>query len=572
MHLLLEGGNIKLQKTTRTLLSFCIILFFLIGFVCAFFGKNYNISLLDEKPRYIWDDIYITDCDNNITNKVTLPYRLPKNNSGKYKISTVLDKYYNDDTNAIAFKSHHMSVDVLLDDCYIYSHRFDPKTMDYSKSNGVNFHLVDLDSNYYGKLLTINIETLVSDYNYVITPISIGSKYAICTDIFTSESVSTILIGVNVILVFICLVFTLIFRKSIKDRRIDQLSYVSMFMIFYTISMFFELSISDFIVTNTYLRYFLKCCSIMVIYVPILFIYKMYCNNREKRILDGLIVAQLSNFFVQTILNFAHIKDYVSMLSVTPIINTLGIVFMGIVSLRLIFEHKKVENQFFISMVFLLLSVLFDGIWVFTPLDLKICSQVCVIVFAIIQIIIAGRALLDYYKMGIHSKVYENLALTDNMTTLSNRLAFDRGVVKVEHYLEDNPNTWCFVIDINNLKQVNDTLGHQAGDDLITYVAQILILVFSADSKVFRIGGDEFVVIMSETNKQKIDEKLDYLNQLIEMSNSINEEFMISVAVGYDRYNSKLDKTFDTLFERADKLMYQNKIKVKTEQGIGNYR
>ena len=171
---MLEGGVMSLHKASRTFLSFVIIFSLLIGFVCAFFGKSYEIDLMAEKPRYINSDIYVTDCDTNITTKVNLPYRLPPNKSGKYIIKTALDKYYNDDTNAIAITLENMSLDVSLDDCFIYSHHYDNRAMDYSRTNGRNFYLIDLNNNYYGKNLVINVEFLLNnDLNYVIRKVRI---------------------------------------------------------------------------------------------------------------------------------------------------------------------------------------------------------------------------------------------------------------------------------------------------------------------------------------------------------------------------------------------------------------
>lgn len=562
-----------MQKATRTFLSFAIIFFLLIGFVCAYFGTSYEVKLMAEKPRYLEKDIYVTDCDTNITTKVNLPYQIHPNKSGKYSIKTTLDRYYNDDTNAIAINSEHMSLDVSLNDCYIYSHRFDREKMDYSHSNGRNFHLIDLNSNYYGKDLIIDVELLLNDgVDYIINPIAIGSKYAICADIFAKESLNIILCGVNVIIIFVCLVFTILFKRGIKDKKIDQLYYVNLFMIFYTMLMFLELLTSGFVIANSYLRYFVKYCSLMIIHVPIMFMYKEYCNDKEKKIFDLIIIMELSNFIVQTILNFGHIMDYAEMIVVTPIINSIGIIYMAYVSIKLIMKKKNTDNLFHISMLFFLMAVLLDVVWAFTEFDVKVFSQLCVIVFAVIQITIAGKALLNYYKMGIHSRVYENLALTDNMTTLSNRFAFDRDVMRAEKYIENHPSVWCCVIDINNLKQVNDTLGHQAGDDLIIYVAQMLILTFEEYGDVFRIGGDEFAVVVNDENEDNVKERMDYLNNLIEKANKVCNKFLISIAVGYDKYNPKIDNDFNDLFVRADKLMYENKVKIKAKQGIEAYR
>ena len=112
-----------------------------------------------------------------------------------------------------------------------------------------------------------------------------------------------------------------------------------------------------------------------------------------------------------------------------------------------------------------------------------------------------------------------------------------------------------FVIDVNGLKQVNDTLGHASGNELIIKTAEAAVAVFGKDC-VFRIGGDEFAVICPDTDaaacaalKPAFEETLERMGKSIQLS----------AAIGSAVCDPKKDISYDTVFERADAEMYQRK-------------
>jgi len=87
----------------------------------------------------------------------------------------------------------------------------------------------------------------------------------------------------------------------------------------------------------------------------------------------------------------------------------------------------------------------------------------------------------------------ERRALTDELTSLPNRAAFNAALGELDC---DAPGTWAIcLLDLDNLKVVNDTFGHQAGDDLLVHVAQRLARV-ARPERVYRVGGDEFAIVV----------------------------------------------------------------------------
>ncbi len=112
--------------------------------------------------------------------------------------------------------------------------------------------------------------------------------------------------------------------------------------------------------------------------------------------------------------------------------------------------------------------------------------------------------------------------------------------------------------DINGLKYVNDTFGHAAGDQLIKDATALICEQFPHGA-VYRVGGDEFVIILQGEGYDTMQEAIDEPNRKVE--SNIKENGVI-IAVGYSVYGSE-DQYLRDVFERADQMMYERKKELK---------
>ena len=118
----------------------------------------------------------------------------------------------------------------------------------------------------------------------------------------------------------------------------------------------------------------------------------------------------------------------------------------------------------------------------------------------------------------------------------------------------------CFVMfDLNNLKEVNDTLGHAAGDSMIANFAHILRKVVPEKDFVGRFGGDEFIAILYDTTSAQADELLEKLHATVTQYQPGNMPDAISYAYGYSYSMNYKDCTLRNLLDKADHEMYLNK-------------
>lgn len=154
------------------------------------------------------------------------------------------------------------------------------------------------------------------------------------------------------------------------------------------------------------------------------------------------------------------------------------------------------------------------------------------------------------------------LITIDPLTGISNRYAYERDLSSVE-LKEDFV---VFSIDINGLKNTNDTKGHQAGDELICAAASVISEVFNKYGKCYRTGGDEFIAL-SYVPKGKIDEVVEELNQKSDAWKGEKVD-KLSLSVGSASKKEFPDITIDELVYNADYRMYKNKSQYYLAQGI----
>ena len=116
--------------------------------------------------------------------------------------------------------------------------------------------------------------------------------------------------------------------------------------------------------------------------------------------------------------------------------------------------------------------------------------------------------------------------------------------------------------DINYLKTLNDTVGHEAGDQLILTVAESIRNVCNESDSAYRIGGDEFVMIMRGADEKVVAKKIRDWKQILKALKG-NSEYEISVSVGY-AYGE--GKDLDAIIHEADQRMYENKRLIHEEK------
>ena len=167
-------------------------------------------------------------------------------------------------------------------------------------------------------------------------------------------------------------------------------------------------------------------------------------------------------------------------------------------------------------------------------------------------------------------KQIEELSIRDVMTGLRNKRGYELEVERVEADYKENRHPYGVVmIDMNDLKQINDTFGHEQGNEAIIRLANLICDIFM-HSPVFRVGGDEFVVILEKNAYDERDVLVtDFLeaNDALRNDTSLHEWERVSAALGMAVFDPEKDTSFQDVFNRADSAMYEHKKRIKGQKG-----
>ena len=144
------------------------------------------------------------------------------------------------------------------------------------------------------------------------------------------------------------------------------------------------------------------------------------------------------------------------------------------------------------------------------------------------------------------------------MTGLFNRRTFEEDCAKILERGVVSEIT-MIMMDVNELKHINDTYGHMAGDELIIGAAKCILTSMGEYGKVYRIGGDEFVALLKCTAEQ-LDDMLHTFEHLTDKWKG-NCPCRLSISKGVVVCEEHGDLTFDQMRELADRLMYEDKDK-----------
>ena len=179
------------------------------------------------------------------------------------------------------------------------------------------------------------------------------------------------------------------------------------------------------------------------------------------------------------------------------------------------------------------------------------------ITFILILVYFCVKRVWQLYEQNTKLKFYHDMAYADMMTLAQNRTAFNEMMGQLRG--TDLTDVTLLILDINNLKQVNDQYGHQRDDQMIIDTSTCILSVFK--NNVYRIGGDEFAVLVLDDDVMV----QDYLKRLDDTLSNYNtlHQYPISLAYGYAKGKSEMD--IEALFKQADENMYAKKFKQKSE-------
>ncbi len=156
------------------------------------------------------------------------------------------------------------------------------------------------------------------------------------------------------------------------------------------------------------------------------------------------------------------------------------------------------------------------------------------------------------------------LAFKDALTHVNSKVAYDKMKETLQEQIDKGGATFGFVmIDLNNLKEVNDHYGHDCGDKYILGCCHIFCTIYK-QSPIYRVGGDEFVVLLQNSDYKNKDKLIKVIeSEFKKTRNNTSRKPWERYSVAYGMAEYKTGDTVDNVFKRADESMYHKKMEIK---------
>ncbi|MCR4787248.1 MAG: diguanylate cyclase [Lachnospiraceae bacterium] len=191
--------------------------------------------------------------------------------------------------------------------------------------------------------------------------------------------------------------------------------------------------------------------------------------------------------------------------------------------------------------------------------------QWCLAVMAMFIIVITFIQIVQNYITSKNNTELKDKADTDQLTGLKNKLATER---EIKEYIEDHPDTlgMLFVVDIDNFKKINDTMGHAFGDEVLRELGRNIGINFRVSDIIGRSGGDEFMIFLKnlkeEQNTLREAQKLIYFFRHFQVGDYVKYSVTASIGAAVFPTNGA---DFESLYKAADAAVYKSKKRGKNQ-------
>ncbi|MDY4080154.1 MAG: GGDEF domain-containing protein [Candidatus Metalachnospira sp.] len=530
--------------TLAMLLSACFI-------SSGYYLPHFEGQIKDERSWKFADE-------NSRPENIELPYSFSYEGDKAYTLSTVID-YYPAETEApYAFiDMNHMYFSVFIDNKQIYKYTKED-TPSYSKSPGNAYAMIPLPQDCGGRTLTVKLTpTLESGIKYRIDKAVFGDYAAVMHRYFWLGVAHNIIV---ICILFVGVMLIVLSRLVPREGSKGDTFNIGMFALTVGLYSLSENRFNLYMISNTYLTYLVNFIGFAAIPIPITAFFKNKVHQKFTGTYNCVTAALCLNLAVQTALHFLGIMDLRQLLFVTHICYGVSIILI-IVTLALTPKSCNSDKKsLIISVIPVAAGLAIDAAVHYSGMIERVSNtfflQLGVLFFLIIQAVRVLSDILNAYKENIKSDFYKSLAFKDGLTGLFNRTALNNELNRLAAMRIPPEDLIFLCADINNLKQVNDKYGHEAGDSIICQTADFLNIYLGKFGGVYRIGGDEFTAVLTGISESELQNRIDSMyNKITEYNRSA--PIQLDFAVGFERL-SKADTISDCM-NRADKKMYVNK-------------
>lgn len=476
-----------------------------------------------------------------------------------------------DEDVSLVYRSKDVYTRVLVGEELIYETEvYDSKY--YNKSPGNLWNVLTVNSKYSELLLELQIIMVYDTDALTVDSIFMGDKADIILNLFAEN-----IFGISVSLLMILLGAGLIVIDYLpsygKVKKNHGILWIGVFALITGIWSLLETNVMQFCVKDMRIIQLINNMIMIVDSMPLL----LYLNSEYKvfqnRILRVLAYINISYILLCVIIQLEGTWDLHHMLNGSFLIMVVIDIILFVWVIRMLIKLKRDKKPIFQCAMQL---VGLCSLWLFGIFELIRSSNVdrmdraglVRVGMLIMCLCFAISSQVETYKIveqGLKYDVISKLAYSDGLTGLGNRTAYLEQLDEYANPESDVKSLGIIYLDVNNLKTVNDSQGHESGDSLIQIAAHIISDSFGHYGKAYRIGGDEFCVLMTGIKiKEKYEKGLLTFNELVAEANIAKwYSYPIQIAHGFSVCEELTRDKIDAAIAIADSEMYHNKQKIK---------
>ncbi len=461
------------------------------------------------------------------------------------------------------------AVDVYVDDVRIYSYGQDLYEAGQFVGNG--YHYVSLPEDASGKQIRFEI-TVAEDnaFSGIDTP-KIGNGRDIYRE-YISDNVFGIFIGVFLLILGIILLFFSCIASAFNKNYL-QLVYIALFS--FSISLWYLCDIKVFSLAGMDLSAMATVKFFSLYFAPIPFALitaTMIVGKPGWRMRFLYNYAKVTGILliVASCLHYFNIVHYTQLLTFFHILLGVGVVFLVIATVTATTKREEIKTEveqskiiiYFGLAIFLVCAIIDVVKYNFRLYVLQNDKNLSMNLVLLGTLIVILCFLLSYifriyevYVSNAQKEWYEKLAYTDMLCKISNRAKYSEDIAEIVRLGQK----YAFInMDVDGLKKVNDTMGHEMGDRLLSEFSNVLQEAFDHVGDAYRMGGDEFLVIVKEEQLDNMNFAINQMNDLAQ-KHSAGLSFTIEFSYGIAKSSEFLGYTPEQLYSLADKRMYSMK-------------
>lgn len=476
------------------------------------------------------------------------------------------------DDDTFAFFAHHIFYEVWIDGNFIYEEEV-PEHFFYNEGPGHCWCFIDLDEECAGKQIEIRYICGYPEQTGYLSDVYVGNERGITLKIISERFVPLV---ASLFLLFLGVIFVVAdFPINIGQEKSHELLYLGLLAVSFSVWTIAELQLIQLFTGNSRMIHILACSSLMFIPLPTILYAEETMPMKNPIIPKILCVISVIQYFVCITLNVTNVMDMKDTLWVSHVLIGISSIYVLIAIVRSLRNNDKYTNFIFKSIrvigisTFILTSLIdLTRYYNETGNDSALFVRIGLLIFVLCYGCASLERTVEMVKKGAKAEIISKLAYQDGLTGIGNRTAFQETLQSLEQMLkkEADLDVGIILFDLNDLKKTNDKYGHQIGDQMIVETALAMKEAFIKTGKCYRIGGDEFSVILQGKDvKNKAEEGIKAFDALLK---TYNEEavkpYRLSVARGVAYYNKNNEnEKLDDVYKTADEKMYENKKAMK---------